>query len=104
MNVKYIVSKKVLPHREVFAGASATVYENSSSLPRVWSVNRVTQAKNLGEAFSMFENPSFDPQKEAILEEELGSFLPSHQSGATISGADDPETLQFEQLSRNRFG
>ena len=103
LNVKYIVSKRVLPHREVFAGASARVYENSSFLPRVWSVNRVAKAKNLDEAFSRFENPSFDPRNEAILVGELDSFLPSPQSGPTISGSDDPKTLQFEQLSRNQF-
>ena len=103
LNVKYIVSKKVLSHREVFAGASARVYANSSCLPRIWSVNRVTKADSPNEIFSRLQNPSFDPRKEAILQEELDSFLPRHQSGATISGADDPETLQFEQLSRNRF-
>ena len=103
LNVKYIVSKKALPHREVFAGASARVYENPSYLPRVWSVNRVTKANNLDEAFSRLENPFFDPRKEAILEEEPDYFLPSPLLGPAISGSDDPDTLHFQQLSRNRF-
>lgn len=102
LNVKYIVSKRDLPHREVFTGAAATVYENSSVLPRVWSVNRVTKANSLKEVFSRIKNPSFDPLKEAILEEDLDPFLPL-PLGGSATGTDDPDTLHFEQLSRNRF-
>ncbi len=104
LNVKYIVSTKDLSHPEVFAGASARVYENSSSLPRVWSVNRATKANNLDEVFSRIGNPAFDPRKEAILEEELDSFLSQPLGGSAIPETDDPDTLHFEQLSPNRFG
>lgn len=103
LNVKYIVSKKVLPHPEVFAGASARVYENSSVLPRVWSVNRAKKANNLDEVFSRIGNPAFDPRRETILEEELDSFLSQPLGGSAIPGTDVPDTLHFEQLSRNRF-
>ena len=103
LNVKYIVSKRDLPDREVFAGANARVYENSSVLPRVWSVNRATTAGDLEEVISRIENSSFDPLKEAILEEELDSFLSSPLGGSAIPGTDEPDTLHFEQLSRNRF-
>ena len=103
LNVKYIVSKRDLPHREVFAGTSAKVYENSSVLSRVWSVNRATKADNLDEVFSRISKSSFDPRKEVILEEESDPFLPLPLGGSASPGTDDPDTLHFEQLSRNSF-
>ena len=101
LNVRYIVSKRVLPHREVFAGARARVYENTSVLARAWAVNQATKANNLDEVFSRIKSSSFDPREEVVLEEELDSFLPL--GGAAIPGTDDPGTLHFEQVSRNRF-
>lgn len=103
LNVKYIVSKRNLPHREVFTGTRARVYENSSALPRVWSVNRATKANNLDEVFARIGNPAFDPRRETIVEEEPDSFLSQPLRGSAIPGTDDPDTLHFEQLSRNRF-
>ena len=103
LNVKYIVSTKVLPHHEVFAGASARVYENSSCLPRVWLVNRATIANNLDEVFSRISKSSFDPRKEVILEEEPDSFRSLPLDGSASPGTDDPGTSHFNQLSRNRF-
>ena len=103
LNVKYIVSKSNLPHREVFTGTRARVYENSSALPRVWSVNRATKADKLDDVYSRIGNPAFDPRREAILEEEPDSFLSQPLGGSEIPGTDDPDTLHFEQLSRNRF-
>ena len=103
LNVKYIVSERDLPQRKVFAGVSAGVYENSSVLPRVWSVNRTTIANNLDEVFSRIKNSSFDPLTEVILEEEPDSFLSLPLGGSASPGTDDPDTSHFNQLSRNRF-
>ena len=101
--MKYIVSKRDLPHPEVFAGTSARVYENSSVLPRVWSVNRATKADNLDEVFSRISKSSFDPRKEVVLQEESDSFRSFPLGSSAIPGTDDSDTLNFEQLSRNRF-
>jgi len=103
LNVKYIVSKKTLPYREVFTGTSARVYENSSFLPRVWSVNRATKAGSLDDVFSRISKSSFDPRKEVVLEDESDSFLPLPPGGSAGPGTHGPDTLHFEQLSRNRF-
>ncbi len=74
MGVKYVLSLEEidLPKLEkVFEEEQTKVYENKNVLPRAFFVEKLNFVNNKKEAIELLMNESFDPKKEAVVEEKL---------------------------------
>jgi len=107
LNVKYIVSRKVLQLPKMFESGDTKVYENPDCLPRAWLVNRVTVEENVDRLLVRLQEPSFDPSKHALVERQFGNL--SHASERTFSQESQAEMspgarpVRFELEGPNRF-
>ncbi|HAV43307.1 TPA: hypothetical protein DCX15_04755 [bacterium] len=75
LNVKYIISKRewelTLEDLELVYDDEVKIYRNNSVLPRTFLVPRATICTE-EELVERFTDPSFDPRREVLLEEEKG--------------------------------
>ena len=106
LNVRYIVSSKELNLPKIFEGQKSTVYQNPSVLPRVWCVSKVSSEINIDQVFRRMRETSFDPLKEAVIEDGM-PFRPLSLIEATKDGylteSNASDHLLLEQYTPNRF-
>jgi hypothetical protein len=107
LNVKYIVSRKVLQLPKISENGDTKVYENPDCLPRAWLVDRVTVEDNVNQLLVRLQEPSFDPAKQALVERQVGDLLPASErtflpeSPAEMSPS--ARSVRFELQGPNRF-
>jgi hypothetical protein len=101
MGVRYFV----LPHPVQGPGlkpltqGSPFIYENGAALPRAGMVYAARQASDLDGVFKLASDPSFDPRREALLEEASGSLPPKPGRWAVQWLRRSPLDLQLQVQS-----
>jgi hypothetical protein len=80
LNTKYLLAQGQINHpnlaqRFVDQQNNIVVYENTAFLPRVFPVANIEILAETGQRFARLNDPNFDPDSTAILEEEIQSEL-----------------------------
>ncbi len=99
LNVKYIASPKVLDvegWRLVKKSDIANLYENMDVLPRAFLSERAVVLKGREAIFGKFQDKSWDPRQEVILEEEPSVKTKDHPSASLGTGR--PKTIDQERV------
>jgi hypothetical protein len=72
LNTKYLVSTGAIDHPDftlVFEGTSGKVYENRRFLPRAFLISKIRVIDDPDLLLDALKSPSFDPSKEALLDQ-----------------------------------
>ncbi|MCX5687867.1 MAG: YfhO family protein [Candidatus Omnitrophica bacterium] len=78
LNVKYIISPKDLKingYKMVKKAAKVNIYENENFLPRAFFSGKAIVIKDESEILKKLKNEDFEPEKEVILEEDIGNVV-----------------------------
>jgi uncharacterized membrane protein YfhO len=106
LNVKYIITVEELPHpafEKVFTGKlfhqgkfqKAHVYQFKYALPRVFFARNVEILPELNDQLKLLQTQGFDPQKTAILEQQIGEIA-YHPDAEAEMMYWSPDKIEFQ--------
>jgi hypothetical protein len=89
-NVRYVLSKSLVPLTPIATVDGYTIYENPRVMPRFFFPRRLQTAGNLADAARALHAPDFDPEETAIVE-------------GNITGPLAPGDVEVERYTANRI-